>query len=196
MTNRYQLCKERVEGIMGKINSTMIINHCSMINRVKTVKVIKKWFKDLNESDEYRQRAIKMVNRYGLGRQVQALTDCILMQVYALDFIDNEEVKKQQFKALGDRIYNSMIKNFIMCITEEDIRYLVLNGGMVTNYQKTQKPEPKLKYQKPKVFAVKKPVGMTCVHDSIRNIRNNDKTTQVLLEITDQGPRIVSYKNK
>ena len=189
---RYQLCKERVEGIMGKINSTMILNYCSMLNRVKTVKVIKKWFKDLNESDK--EKAIKLVNRYGLGRQVEALTDCILMQVYAIDCIDNEDVKMEQLKALGDRIYNSMIKNFIMCITEEDIRYLVLNGGMVTNYQKIQKPEPKLKYQKPKVFAVKKPVGMACVHDSIRNIKNNDKTTQVVLEITDQGPRIVSYK--
>lgn len=188
---RYQLCKERVEEIMSKINCTMIINHCSMINRVKTTKVIKKWFKDLNESD--RQRAINMVNRYGLGRQVQALTDCILTQVYAIDCIDDEEVKREQLNALGDRIYNSMIKNFIMCITEEDIRYLILNGGMVTNYPKTQKPEPKLKYQKPKVFAVKKPVGVGCIHDSIRN---NCKTTQILLEITDQGPRIVSYNRK
>lgn len=196
MTNRYQLCKERVEGIMSEINSTRIKTYCSMINRVKTTKAIKKWFKDMNESDEYRQRAIKLVNRYGLGRQVQALTDCILMQVYAIDCIDNEEVKKQQFKALGDRIYNSMIKNFIMCITEEDIRYLILNVGMVTNCPETQKPEPKLKYQKPKVFAVKKPAGVGCIHDSIRNIRNNGKTIQVLLEITDQGPRIVSYNRK
>lgn len=189
---RYQLCKERVEEIMSKIiNSTMIINHCSMINRVKTTKVIKKWFKDLNESD--RQRAINLVNKYGLGRQIQALTDCILTQVYAIDCIDDEEVKREQLNALGDRIYNSMIKNFIMCITEEDIRYLVLNGGMVTNYPKIQKPETKLKYQKPKVLAVKNSVGVGCIHDSIRN---NGKTTQVLLEITDQGPRIVSYNRK
>lgn len=189
---RYQLCKERVEEIMSKIiNSTMIYNHCSMINRVKTTKVIKKWFKDLNESD--RQRAINLVNKYGLGRQIQALTDCILTQVYAIDCIDDEEVKREQLNALGDRIYNSMIKNFIMCITEEDIRYLVLNGGMVTNYPKIQKPETKLKYQKPKVLAVKNSVGVGCIHDSIRN---NGKTTQVLLEITDQGPRIVSYNRK
>ena len=191
MTNRYQLCKERVEGIMSRINSTIIFNHCSMISRVKTVKVIKKWFKDMNESDK--KKAINLVNRYGLGRQVQALTDCILMQVYAIDCIDDEEIKMQQLKALGDRIYNSMIKNFIMCITEEDIRYLVLNVGMINNYQKTQKSEPKVKYQKPVIL--KNPVGMewngiACVHDSIRN----SKTIQVLLEITDQGPRIVSYK--
>ena len=191
---RYQLCKERVQGIMAEINSTRIKTSCSMINRVKITKLIKKWFKDLDESDK--QKAINLVNRYGLGRQVQALTDCILMQVYAIDCIDNEEIKMQQLKVLGDRIYNSMIKNFIMCITEDDIRYLVLNGGMVTNYPKIQKPESKVKYQKPKVLAVKNPVGMewngiACVHDSIRN---NGKTIQVLLEITDQGPRIVSYK--
>ena len=193
---RYQLCKERVESIMSKINnSTMILDYCSMLNRVKTVKVIKKWFKDMNESDK--QKAINLVNRYGLGRQVQALTDCILMQVYAIDCIEDEEIKMQQLKALGDRIYNSMIKNFIMCITEEDIRYLVLNVGMLNNYQKTQKSEPKVKYQKPKVLAVKNPVGVGCIHDSIKSIKNSSsKTTQVLLEITDQGPRIVSYKNE
>lgn len=193
---RYQLCKERVESIMSKINnSTMILDYCSMLNRVKTVKVIKKWFKDMNESDK--QKAINLVNRYGLGRQVQALTDCILMQVYAIDCIEDEEIKMQQLKALGDRIYNSMIKNFIMCITEEDIRYLVLNVGMLNNYQKTQKSEPKVKYQKPKVLAVKNPVGVGCIHDSIKSIKNSSsKTTQVLLEITDQGPRIVSYERK
>ena len=193
---RYQLCKERVESIMSKINnSTMILDYCSMLNRVKTVKVIKKWFKDMNESDK--QKAINLVNRYGLGRQVQALTDCILMQVYAIDCIEDEEIKMQQLKALGDRIYNSMIKNFIMCITEEDIRYLVLNVGMLNNYQKTQKSEPKVKYQKPKVLAVKNPVGVGCIHDSIKSIKNSSsKTTQVLLEITDRGPRIVSYERK
>lgn len=193
---RYQLCKERVESIMSKINnSTMILDYCSMLNRVKTVKVIKKWFKDMNESDK--QKAINLVNRYGLGRQVQALTDCILMQVYAIDCIEDEEIKMQQLKALGDRIYNSMIKNFIMCITEEDIRYLVLNVGMLNNYQKTQKSEPKVKYQKPKVLAVKNPVGVGCIHDSIKSIKNSSsKTTQVLLEITDKGPRIVSYERK
>ena len=193
---RYQLCKERVESIMSKINnSTMILDYCSMLNRVKTVKVIKKWFKDMNESDK--QKAINLVNRYGLGRQVQALTDCILMQIYAIDCIEDEEIKMQQLKALGDRIYNSMIKNFIMCITEEDIRYLVLNVGMLNNYQKTQKSEPKVKYQKPKVLAVKNPVGVGCIHDSIKSIKNSSsKTTQVLLEITDQGPRIVSYERK
>lgn len=193
---RYQLCKERVESIMSKINnSTMILDYCSMLNRVKTVKVIKKWFKDMNESDK--QKAINLVNRYGLGRQVQALTDCILMQVYAIDCIEDEEIKMQQLKALGDRIYNSMIKNFIMCITEEDIRYLVLNVGMLNNYQKTQKSKPKVKYQKPKVLAVKNPVGVGCIHDSIKSIKNSSsKTTQVLLEITDRGPRIVSYERK
>lgn len=191
---RYQLCKERVESIMSKINnSTMILDYCSMLNRVKTVKVIKKWFKDMNESDK--QKAINLVNRYGLGRQVQALTDCILMQVYAIDCIEDEEIKMQQLKALGDRIYNSMIKNFIMCITEEDIRYLVLNVGMLNNYKKTQKSEQKVKYQKPVIL--KNPTGMVaCVHHSKRIKNSSSKTTQVLLEITDKGPRIVSYNRK
>ena len=201
MTNRYQLAKQEVKNIMAEIaNTEKVRTDVSMLNRIRTATSITQWFRSGNDAS-LREQAISYVNFYGLGRNVKALTDCILNQAFAIENLPEGNTKDDAYKALRNRIF-PMIQTFMRAITEDDLNNLIANGGLdssyINDYPKIKKTQ-KVKYEKPKILKVSNPAGIE--YNGIAHVHKCNRVSckgniQVILEVSENGPRILRYERK
>lgn len=201
MANRYQLARQEVKNIMSEIVHTEEVRtDVSMLNRIRTATSISQWFRSGNDAS-LREQAISYVNFYSLGRNVKALTDCILNQAFAIENLPDGNTKDDAYKALENRIF-PMIQAFMRAITEDDLNNLIANGGLdssyINDYPKIKKTQ-RVKYEKPRILKVSNPAGIEdngiahvhkCTRESCRG------NIQVILEVSENGPRILRYERK
>lgn len=127
---RYQLVEKRVNEIMSKVKVSDNGYEASKLQRLKTAKAIKQWFHvSYGEDDSIlRRKAIRLVNLYNLGKNVDALAKNILIQVRMIDHISNEDEAMFQLQLLKQRIF-IMIHEFIMADTDDKLVAAFMSCG-------------------------------------------------------------------